>query len=468
MSLSNSVNDLATRIATEINSVRNEVEAISLTPGAQGPAGPQGVPGDAAVNIAFVASTSNLAGIYDATLQKLSVNGTSLTVDGVNLSVGDIVLVKDQSTDLQNGVYEVTGIGVIGSQTTYPATATQTGTQYSSAFCSPGGGAYNNGYRFNAETGICGHPNYNDNFTPFDTQTVNVYEYTCPDGGTYDAELNACVITTPVSTLVRFEEFNDGNIVAVSNGSVNASTTWSSHGSIFTNLKGDTGATGPQGPQGEVGNTGPAGADGSNGSDGATGPQGPQGEKGDTGDSGIAIATAPITYDAPTKTVGFSSGLETIGKALVADGSGGISWATLSGGSAGPSMPSTTTDGAIWLDTDGTSSLSQETRWRKTLAAGVTEISGNDDISSALIYQSTFEKVFLNGVLLVRGADYTATNGTSITLTEASLAGDVIEIFTSATFNVANTYTIAQADAAFGGTAKSLADQQLMTIMGAN
>lgn len=502
MSLSNEVSDLATRIATEFNSVRDEVDAISLTPGAEGPAGPQGPQGeqgDPSVNVALAATTGNITGIYDGAAGTLTVTASAITVDGVSLALDDVILLKDQNTASQNGVYKVTGLAVSGGQTTYPATVNSTPGMYE---IRPAGGyqiqyIIVDGVQINAYTPFAGIPDdkvistcwadicESHTFAWFKSWEGGQLVYTpgsstntCPDGGTYDAGLEACVITATVSVLTRVDSFNDGNIVSVTDGATYGSTVWSSNGTVFTQLglqgeigpegphgvKGDTGATGPQGPQGNPGATGSTGATGPQGlkgDTGATGPQGPQGNpgatgatgpqgaKGDTGDSGVAIATAPITYNAPTKTVGFTSGVQSAGKALVADGSGGISWATLSGGSAGPSMPSTTTDGAIWLDTDGASSVTQETRWSKTLGAGVTVISGNDDSSSALVYQSTFEKVFLNGVLLVRGADYTASSNTSITLSEASLAGDVIEIFTSATFNVANTYTIAQADAAF-------------------
>jgi hypothetical protein len=40
-----------------------------------------------------------------------------------------------------------------------------------------------------------------------------------------------------------------------------------------------------------------------------------------------------------------------------------------------------------------------------------------------------YEAVYRNGVLLSRGNDYTATNGTTVTLTDATIAGDIIEIF---------------------------------------
>ena len=69
------------------------------------------------------------------------------------------------------------------------------------------------------------------------------------------------------------------------------------------------------------------------------------------------------------------------------------------------------------------------TRWSDQPAAGTTSLSGLDDNSVALVYDVGYEAVYRNGVLLSRGNDYTATNGTTVTLTEATLAGDIIEIF---------------------------------------
>ena len=80
--------------------------------------------------------------------------------------------------------------------------------------------------------------------------------------------------------------------------------------------------------------------------------------------------------------------------------------------------------------------------------------------------------VFHNGVRLVDGTDYTATNGTSITLTSAAENGDQIVITSQADFNVANTYTQAQADATFLKPASTLDATKLSgalpAISGAN
>ena len=56
-------------------------------------------------------------------------------------------------------------------------------------------------------------------------------------------------------------------------------------------------------------------------------------------------------------------------------------------------------------------------------------------------------------MLLVRTADYTATNGTSVVLGIAATASDVVNVVAYGAFNVADTYTQAQANAAFYQTA---------------
>lgn len=71
----------------------------------------------------------------------------------------------------------------------------------------------------------------------------------------------------------------------------------------------------------------------------------------------------------------------------------------------------------------------QVTRWSKAPAAGTTTLSGLDDYSVGLTYTAGYESVYLNGVLLDRTTDYTATNGTTIILTTATVAGDIVNVF---------------------------------------
>ena len=111
-----------------------------------------------------------------------------------------------------------------------------------------------------------------------------------------------------------------------------------------------------------------------------------------------------------------------------------------------PSSPST---GDIWIDSDAdvTTGSQQFQRFRFVASGGETSISGVDANGATLAYTAGTEIVVLNGSTLVRGQDYTATNGTSITgLSPALVASDVLEVFSFMAFNVANTYTQSQVD----------------------
>ena len=60
------------------------------------------------------------------------------------------------------------------------------------------------------------------------------------------------------------------------------------------------------------------------------------------------------------------------------------------------------------------------------------------------------EQFYINGVLQVRGTDYVATTGTSITsISPALVLNDIATVISPNQFNVANTYTIAQTDSLF-------------------
>lgn len=67
-------------------------------------------------------------------------------------------------------------------------------------------------------------------------------------------------------------------------------------------------------------------------------------------------------------------------------------------------------------------------QWKKTAAGGETTLSGNDDSSINLAYTVGQESVYINGVLQVRGSDYTATNGSSIVLVNQLVAGNIVQV----------------------------------------
>jgi hypothetical protein len=67
-------------------------------------------------------------------------------------------------------------------------------------------------------------------------------------------------------------------------------------------------------------------------------------------------------------------------------------------------------------------------RWKKTATAGQTVLTGNDDNAISLVYTAGFEQVYLNGAHLTRNADYTASDGATITMSVALRVGDLIEV----------------------------------------
>lgn len=93
-------------------------------------------------------------------------------------------------------------------------------------------------------------------------------------------------------------------------------------------------------------------------------------------------------------------------------------------------------------------SAATSTRWRLTAAGGETTLNGADDSTVSLNYTVGYEQVYLNGVLLVRGQDYTASTGTSITgLSPALAANDVAEVLSWTPYSVSNALTTTIVDA---------------------
>jgi len=108
-------------------------------------------------------------------------------------------------------------------------------------------------------------------------------------------------------------------------------------------------------------------------------------------------------------------------------------------------MPVKVYDGTNWVTVAGDGAAgapgtsSAIATWVKTASGGETSVSGTGDSGyGTLSYTVGQELVYLNGVLLDRGDDYTATNGTSITGLTALLANDVITVWTVTAFSVTN------------------------------
>ena len=103
-----------------------------------------------------------------------------------------------------------------------------------------------------------------------------------------------------------------------------------------------------------------------------------------------------------------------------------------------------TYDGKLYLkkDVSGTESIveiggdsgTQQTAVYKeyvyTATSNQTSFSGSDDNSQTLSYVVGYLQVFLNGVLLENGTDYTATTGNSVVLVNGAATSDILQIST--------------------------------------
>jgi hypothetical protein len=107
-------------------------------------------------------------------------------------------------------------------------------------------------------------------------------------------------------------------------------------------------------------------------------------------------------------------------------------------------------NGTNWLPLNAQNNLLNSTRWSKVAIGGETTISGYDDNGLNLSYSPGYEQLFLNGILLVRNIDYTATNGTSIDGLTAISAGSNIDIISFQSISLANVYTKGQVDSMVG------------------
>ena len=102
---------------------------------------------------------------------------------------------------------------------------------------------------------------------------------------------------------------------------------------------------------------------------------------------------------------------------------------------AGSNMTLTTNAAgdSITFASSGSSGNQQSGVWSEyvyTATSGQTTFSGNDDNSQSLSYVAGFLQVFLNGILLDNGTDYTATSSTSVVLVNSANAGDTLQIAT--------------------------------------
>jgi len=120
-------------------------------------------------------------------------------------------------------------------------------------------------------------------------------------------------------------------------------------------------------------------------------------------------------------------------------------------------------DGSGWLPASAASVASIVT-YEYTATASQTVFTGNDDNAVSLSFTGALIQVFLNGVLLSPGDDYTTSTNT-VTLASGAALNDVLVVVAFASFNVADTYTTSQADALFA-TNTELTSGEALALLG--
>jgi len=123
-----------------------------------------------------------------------------------------------------------------------------------------------------------------------------------------------------------------------------------------------------------------------------------------------------------------------------------------------------------WTGTEwgSISSTADIYRYSYTVTAGATSVSGPDDNSVTMSYIPGKEQVYLNGVLLKRGVDYTATDGSSITGFAAMAVDDLVTVITFTAFEVANVIANTLVDAKGDLIVASGADTPARIAVGTN
>ena len=127
--------------------------------------------------------------------------------------------------------------------------------------------------------------------------------------------------------------------------------------------------------------------------------------------------------------------------------------------------PASPTEGMLWYDT---SADIMKVYNGSTFVAAGSAVNGTAErqlytatsgqTTFAATYDVGFVDVYLNGVKLAAGTDFTATNGSSVVLATGATLNDVVDIVAYGAFSVANTYTQTQSDARFLRITNNLSD----------
>jgi len=301
--------------------------AASMVTGPTGPTGPQGITGPTGAtgpagtnnahdscNFVTIAILANLPTYTAGTLGadggygvgaylQATTNG-ALSVDGVTPSFGNRILVKNQATATQNGIYTVSVVGDAGSK-----------------------------WKLIRATDYDNHV----------ANQVDAGDFTIIEAGGTQAG-STFMMNSAGTIVIGVNSISWTLVGGVGPTGPLGPTGPTGAASTVTGPTGAVGATGPTGPQGVQGPTGPTGAastvTGPTGAQGVTGPTGPTGPTGAA--SMVTGPTGPTGATGAASTVTGPTGPQGPTGSAGANGANGIAGATGATGPTGPTGPAGT------------------------------------------------------------------------------------------------------------------------------
>ena len=111
------------------------------------------------------------------------------------------------------------------------------------------------------------------------------------------------------------------------------------------------------------------------------------------------------------------------------------------GASYSADAPSSPVVGQIWVESDSTADSFDPNIIRRQ---SFTATAAQTVFTTSIAFIEGYEQVYFNGLLLLRGTDYTTSNSNTVTLTSGAAANDIVEVVTVTNLNSTNTYTQAE------------------------
>lgn len=106
----------------------------------------------------------------------------------------------------------------------------------------------------------------------------------------------------------------------------------------------------------------------------------------------------------------------------------GIVNANNASGTNGQVLTANSTGGIYWANSTGGASAVTINTFVYSITSNTTSITGSDNNAAVLVYILGREDVYLNGIKLVKGDDYTTPNTSTITLSANAQSGDIVEV----------------------------------------